>query len=152
MTEKLAARRNRARSESRITEPNRGMVSNSLSRNLRPEGEKRRRHQAPIIITNTTAKLTCSDWVRWQSLNYVEMVQPHGGFSGEAAMEFGTVEGAMEFAARVAPGFTRLGVTRTNKVSEGLTFTGLDAQADRTDPDVTSREQPKFKRGLFDNE
>jgi len=43
-----------------------------------------------------------------------------------------------------------LGVTETQRLSDGLQFTGLDAQADRDDRSDTGLVQPKFERGLFD--
>jgi hypothetical protein len=45
-----------------------------------------------------------------------------------------------------------MGVTQQNKLSDGLTFTGLDKQADRVDPDDTTLEQPAFERWQFDND
>jgi hypothetical protein len=50
-----------------------------------------------------------------------------------------------------ALGFVNLGVSQGKKLSDGLSFTGLTAQDQRTDKDDTSLEQPFATRHYGDN-
>ena len=107
-------------------------------------------------VTNSTAKLACADWVVNQAAAYVELTQRGAGYDGTENNRPGSFlnlnKSAQEFAKANALGFKRLGVVVSHAMSEGLQFTGLDAQDERSDPDDTTLEQPKFSRGLFDNE
>lgn len=109
-----------------------------------------------VPITNTTAKLACDDWVTNQATAYVELTQRGAGFDGtentRAGSFFNLNESAQEFATMMCPGFRKLGVTQSDKISDGLQFTGLDVKADRSDPDDTSLRQPVFERGMFDDQ
>ena len=107
------------------------------------------------IIANSTAKLACDDWVTQKATKYVELTQRGTGYSADegsrtAAFDMGS--DANEFIKMNALGFVRLGISQGYKMSDGLAFTGLDAQADRSDPDDTSLEQPLFSRRKFDND
>ena len=51
----------------------------------------------------------------------------------------------------MCPGFKKIGVTQSDKLSDGLQFTGLDARDQRDDPDDTDLRQPRFERGQFDD-
>lgn len=106
------------------------------------------------LRSNSTAKLACDDWVTNRATAYVELTQRGEGFSGQEGSRHGAfinlLSGADEFVKSNYLGWARLGVTVSNKVSDGLQFTGLTAKADRTDPSDTSLEQPLFERGLFD--
>lgn len=108
-----------------------------------------------VPITNSTAKLACDDWVTNQSAAYVELTQRGAGFDGTENTRPGSFlnlnESAQEFALMMAPGFRRLGVTQSEKMSDGLQFTGLDAKDQRDDPDDSSLRQPFFERGAFNN-
>lgn len=105
-------------------------------------------------ITNSTAKLMCSDWVTAQASMYVEMTQRGTGFSAgeDSRVSYfrGLHERATEFAKQSALGFVRLGVVQTTKKSAGLLFTGETLQSDRADPDDSTLEQPLFTRKQFD--
>jgi hypothetical protein len=105
-------------------------------------------------IVNSTAVLTCDDWVTARAAEYVELTQRGVGYSeGEGsrtAAFHNLARSAEQFAKENALGFKYLGVTQVRKASDGLQFTGQTAQVDRADPSDTSLEQPKFKRGLFD--
>ena len=104
-------------------------------------------------ITNTTAKLSCDDWVTEQAARYVELTQRGAGFSGDENSRPGGFQGlhkkAKEFAKNNTLGFKYLGAGVSHKMSDGLAFTGLDAQSERTDDDDSTLAQPLFKRGLF---
>jgi hypothetical protein len=107
-------------------------------------------------VTNSTAKLACADWVVNQAAAYVELTQRGAGYDGTENTRPGSFlhlnKSAQEFAAVNALGFKRLGVGVSHAKGEGLQFTGMDAEDQRTDPDDITLEQPKFSRGLFDNE
>lgn len=108
-------------------------------------------------ITNTTAKLSCSDWVTARAVTYVELTSRGAGYSeGEGsrigAFLSGLAGDANKFAKDNAKGFKNLGVTQDYKLSDGLVFTALDAQSERTDPDDSTLAQPAFIRGQFDND
>ena len=60
-------------------------------------------------------------------------------------------ESAGEFVQSMSIGLIQLGITQGYKLSDGLQFTGMDAQAIRADPLDTSKEQPLFVRKAFDN-
>jgi len=106
-------------------------------------------------ITNSTAKLACDDWVTDQATAYVELTQRGAGFDGTENTRPGSFlalhEAAVSFAEMMALGFKRLGVTQSDKASDGLQFTGLDAKSQRDDPDDSTLRQPLFERGQFDD-
>lgn len=104
-------------------------------------------------VTNTTTKLALADWVIWRAALYTESSQQRRGFGGEEGGPYdGLAVEAGEFVAGQSLGWKRLGAAVTQKASEGLQFTGLDAQAERADPDDTDLAQPAFKRGQWDND
>lgn len=105
-------------------------------------------------ISNSTAKLSCDDWVTARAAEYVELTQRGVGFSdaeGSRTTVFHSLSrSATEFAKDARLGFINLGVTVSAAMSRGLKFTAQDAQADRADPTDSTLEQPVFKRHLFD--
>jgi len=105
-------------------------------------------------VTNSTAKLSCDEWVISQAVGYVELTQRGAGFNASENSRHGSFlnlhASAQEFADIYRQGFERIGVGVSHRVSEGLAFTALDDQDERLDPDDGTLEQPKFKRGLFD--
>lgn len=111
--------------------------------------------EASSVLANSTAKLVCDDWVTQQAVRYVELTQRGTGYNadeGSRTAAFNVQKDAFAFIADCRAGFIQLGITQSQAMSEGLMFTGLDAQADRSDPDDTSLEQPLFRRGQWDNE
>ena len=104
------------------------------------------------VYANSTAKLACDDWVTERASKYVEMTQRGTGYNEQEDSRLQSMMvDASEFVCNMSLGFKRLGISQTYKMSDGLIFTGLDVQDDRSDPDDTSLEQPKFKRGQWDN-
>ena len=105
-------------------------------------------------ITNSTAKLSCSDWVTARAAEYVELTQRGAGFNSDENTRYvgfrNMSKSADAFAEENALGFKYLGVSVSHGVSDGLAFTGQDAAPDREDPEDTSLRQPLFRRGLFD--
>lgn len=103
---------------------------------------------------NSTAKLMCADWVVMRAAEYTELTQRGTGFSAEEGSRTAAFRGlyaaANEFAEQNCLALKRVGAGVTDSMSQGLSFTGLDAEDDRADPDDTSRAQPKFVRGQFD--
>jgi hypothetical protein len=109
---------------------------------------------APVNVTaNSTAKLMMDDWVVERALTWVEASQ-RAGVGGDENERKGPAlhEQASLFIGGMALGLKRLGITVSDPDHQGLTYTGLDKHSERTDPDDTSREQPKFLRGLFDSD
>jgi hypothetical protein len=105
------------------------------------------------IYVNSTAKLACDDWVTNYAVRYVELTQRGTGYSegeGSRTAAFNMQKSANEFMKLNSLGFVNLGVTQGKKVSDGLSFTGLTAQADRTDKDDSSLEQPFATRRQWD--
>lgn len=106
-------------------------------------------------ITEATAKLACDDWVTARAAEYVELTQRGTGFSdaeGSRTAAFRNLHKmANDFAAANRKGFIYLGVSVANATSDGLAFTGLDAQNLRSDPDDSTLAQPIFYRGLYDD-
>jgi hypothetical protein len=106
------------------------------------------------VYANSTAKLACDDFVTMKAAKYVEMTQRGTGYSdadGSRLAAFEMKQSARQFIEEMALGFKRLGIGQNYRMGEGLQFTGATAQTDRADPDDTSLEQPKFKRGQWDN-
>jgi hypothetical protein len=107
------------------------------------------------VYNNSTTKLACDDWVTQKAAMYVEITQRGTGYNtaeGSRLAAFNMGPDAIEFVNMNSLGFVRLGVSQGKKLSDGLAFTGLAAQKDRTDQDDTSLEQPVFKRHQFDNQ
>jgi hypothetical protein len=107
-------------------------------------------------ITNSTGKLICDDWVVQRASEYVELTQRGVGYNQEEGGRYSLFSNlrkkASEFVEENRLGFSRLGVTITHQLSEGLTFTGSQDQSERSDPLDPSLEQPLFERHQFDNE
>ncbi len=108
------------------------------------------------IRSNSTARLPCDDLVTAKAVAYVELTQRGEGFGNEEQNRYGAFMGlsaktANAFVDQNALGWKRMGVTVANAASEGLAFTALDAQDQRSDPDDTSLEQPLFSRKQFDS-
>ena len=86
---------------------------------------------------------------------WVELTQRGQGFSdsdNSRAKGFAGLKTRAEtFGRNSALAFKRLGVSVADPSSQGLAFTGLTAQADRTDPDDATLAQPFARRGQFDN-
>ena len=110
----------------------------------------------PAAITaNSTAKLSCDDWVVTKAAMMVELTQRMTGYSGEDDSRIAGFANmsmdAKEYVDLLSGGWKQLGITVSLSQSEGLAFTADEPRADRSDPDNTSREQPLFRRRLWDN-
>lgn len=109
---------------------------------------------ASAVRANSTAKLACDDWVTQKAVKYTELTQRGTGWNtdeGSRTKAFMTSEDAVDFVESMLMGFVNLGIALANPTSEGLLFTGIDVQANRSDPSDTSKEQPFFARRSFDN-
>ena len=107
------------------------------------------------IAANSTAKLSCDMWVMVKAGQLCELASPIQGLGENETRSgiFGSIiKDADKFAQTNAQGWKRLGITAANNLSSGLSFTGLGIQADRTDQDDTTREQPLFVRGQLEDE
>ena len=109
----------------------------------------------PSVIANSTAKLSCDNWVRSWAVSFVELTHPMQGFGGDTGNRIELLQGmhgsSLEFVDNASRGFKQLGVTQTYSKSNVVKFTGETLQADRADPDDSTLQQPYFKRGQFDN-
>jgi len=106
------------------------------------------------VRANSTAKLSCDDWVTNNATRYVELTQRGTGYSendGSRTASFSLQDAATEFIDVNSLGFVRLGISQGKKMSDGLSFTGLTVQSERTDQDDTSLEQPFAIRRQWDN-
>lgn len=109
-----------------------------------------------IPITQSDAALALADWVTSRAVMWVELTQRGAGYSDIEAGRTGSFSGihkdAKKFVDENAVGWERMGATRTYPASSGLAFTALAEHDQRTDPDVTTREQPLFRRRAWGND
>jgi hypothetical protein len=111
---------------------------------------------APATITaNSTAKLALDDWTTNRAAMYAELTGRGAGWSESELTRTGTfkslADDAAEYIEMLAPGWKMAGLTVADPSHQGLTFTALDKHSERDDPDSTSLEQPKIRRGMFDH-
>ena len=110
-------------------------------------------HGFTTPVTNSTAVLMLDDWVVAEASMYTELTQRGAGFNdkeGSRTSSFKSLgNSAMECVEVNALGLKRLGVTVGHRLSDGLAFTALDDQDERSDPNDSTLEQPVFTRGLF---
>lgn len=108
------------------------------------------------VIANSTAKLACDDWTTARASEYAELVHRGVGYSDEEGSRTAAFrnlsKSANDFVNMNSLGFVREGITQPYKMSDGLAFTGQDAQSARSDPQDTSLEQPVSKRHQWDNQ
>ena len=106
------------------------------------------------VAANSTASLPLDDWVITRAAEMVELTQRGVGYSGEEGSRTAVLAGLLadvpEFVDSLIPGFERMGLVSSDPDHQGLTFTGLTAQKDRSDRDDSGRTQPRFERGKFD--
>lgn len=106
------------------------------------------------VYANSTAKLSCDDYVSQEAAKQVELTQRGTGYSSQEGSRVAAFnmkrKGAAEFVKEQKLGFIQLGISQTYKASSGLVYTGLDVQSVRDDPSDTALEQPKFTRGQWD--
>lgn len=107
------------------------------------------------VTTPSTAVTLFDGWVNRQAVEYVESTQVGVGFSGDGGNRVdyfaGLNERAMSFVKTNELGLKRIGVAVGDAVTQGIVFTALDTHEQRSDPDLTSREQPLFRRRQWDN-
>jgi hypothetical protein len=107
-----------------------------------------------VPVSQSTAVLLCTDWVVTKVAQLVELTQPGFGFAEGMGSKKGAgslYNEACTFVTSNTLGLKRLGATVSHASSEGLAYTGMGISDDRPDRTNTAREQPKFKRGIFDN-
>lgn len=105
----------------------------------------------PIPITNATAKSACDIWTRSKVVAWVESTQRGAGYDGETNTNrpdwfMGLYGPAKAFVEEMTEGWVNLGINQTSAASDALTFTALNIHSERSDPTVTTREQPLFRR------
>jgi hypothetical protein len=107
---------------------------------------------APANVTaNSTAKLVADEWVTSRAVEWVESTQRGAGFSHDDNPRGGlSSDMAHEAVMQMRLGFARMGLTVSDPVHQGLTYTAFDEHDERADPDSTTLEQPIFRRRQFD--
>lgn len=101
------------------------------------------------VYNNAVTKLACDDWVTQQAVKYVHYTSRNTAIFSDQNETF-KMDSAAEFVEMMALGFSR-DISGESELSNGLQFTAMDIQSNRADPVDSSKEQPKFTRGLFDN-
>jgi hypothetical protein len=109
-----------------------------------------------VVAANSTAVLALDDWVTNQAAMMVELTQRAVGWTDDEGSRTGMFHSlasdACEYVDSLSDGWKNAGLTVADPAHLGLTFTALDKRSERADPDSTTLEQPKFRRGQFDNE
>lgn len=103
------------------------------------------------VYNNAVAKLACDDWVTQQAVKYVMYTQRSTGMFSDRDEAF-VMSDPNAFINGFANGLVNLGVAQADPKADGLYFTGLLVHDDRSDPDDSTKEQPLFRRRLFDAE
>ena len=107
-----------------------------------------------VPISTAGPLRSCDLWVRLKAAALVELTQRGSGFdeseSSRVNMLVRFFDEAFNFVKMRAEGWKNQGVTVSDAMYQGLTFTAFDKHSERTDKDSTTLEQPKFRRGLFD--
>lgn len=105
-------------------------------------------------VTQATVLYALDGWVASKAAAWCEATERGAGYSDEGnqrvAVMAGLVGDAAEFVDMMAQGWIELGAGYSSNVGAGLTFTAMDKNSERSDPDNTSREQPLFSRRQFD--
>lgn len=105
-----------------------------------------------VPVSNATAVQACGQFVVRHTAKELRWAYPHLGVGGEEAIgENDLFAAAVYFVGVNKQAFKNLGESVSDPTSQGLAFTGLAAQAERSDPNNSAYEQPKFKRGQFDS-
>jgi len=107
-----------------------------------------------VPITATGPKLSCDLWVRARASAMVELTQRSAGFDGSEESRYASLwnllnEDPFEWVKQRCQAWADQGVTQTDVVSGSLTYTALSSYANRSDPNNTTREQPMFRRRMF---
>ena len=103
-------------------------------------------------VSNDVARLVCDQWVIRQAAAEVELTQRGTGWNEEEGSRLSALrmDDGRKTADSVAAVLRQLGIVTEGDASDGLTYTGLDAQRLRPDARYTGYEQPLFRRHQFD--
>jgi len=106
------------------------------------------------VYGNSTAKLACDDWVTTRAVKYVELTQRGTGYNADEGSRTAAFENdAGEFVEALSAGLANLGIAQSaGNTADGLQFTGMTIEGDRSDPSDSTKAQPLFTRKGFDNE
>lgn len=101
-----------------------------------------------VPVTAATAILACDAWVVMRAAEWAELTQRGHGFDeGFGARLDGEPYDIVADAKKTADFIART----IKEVSDGLTFTAYDKHSERSDPQSSTLEQPKIRRGMFDS-
>ena len=103
-------------------------------------------------VSDDVARLVCDQWVIRQAAAEVELTQRGTGWNEEEGSRIAALrmDNGGDVAESIATVLRQLGISAQGDASDGLTYTGLDAQRLRPDARYTGYEQPLFKRHQFD--
>ena len=111
-----------------------------------------------VPITAAGPKLSCDSWVVAKAAAMVELTQRSAGFDGDSRYGssggrylslWNLYEDAFEFVEKRRQAWADQGAAQTDQLSGALTYTALSNHANRSDPSNTTREQPMFRRRMF---
>lgn len=104
-----------------------------------------------VPVMSDAAVQACTHFVVRNTVRELRWAYPHLGVGGEEAPgEADLYAQAAAFAAANVQAFKNLGESVGDVTSQGMSFTGLEKHAYRSDPSTTNYEQPKFRRGQFE--
>ena len=107
-----------------------------------------------IPISAAGPKRSCDLWVRTKAAAFVELTSRSAGFDGSETSrhrELYDLMGAdaFEWVEKRCQSWVDQGATQTDETSAAFTYTALKKHSERSDPDNTTREQPMFRRRMF---
>ena len=107
-----------------------------------------------VPITATGPALACALWVRTKAAAMVELTARSTGFDGSEDSRYQSLwdllgKDPFDWVGKRKKAWADQGVSVATDASDALTFTALKNHDNRTDPDLTTREQPMFRRRMF---
>jgi hypothetical protein len=107
-----------------------------------------------IPIAAAGPKMSCDLWVRVRAAAMVELTQRGTGFDGSEDSRYKALwdllnEDPFAWVEKRCQSWSDQGVTMTEAASGALTYTALNSHDNRSDPKNTTREQPIFRRRMF---
>lgn len=107
-----------------------------------------------VPVTQAIVVYELDSWVTAKAAMYAELTQRGAGYSDEegtrTAVFNNLTQMAKDYVKANANGWIELGAEHTSTLSSGLTFTAMNNHANRADPLNATREQPLFRRRMFD--
>ncbi len=107
-----------------------------------------------IPVSVASPKRSCDLWVRTRAAAMVELTARSTGFDGSEDSRYKSLwellgDDPFEWVQKRKTSWADQGVPVADDASAALTFTAMNKHGERTDPDSTVREQPMFRRRMF---